>query len=378
MALSNNAVPVIANSTVPTTETPSTGHSSISTTNSSSLFSSPMPSSHYAHSQLNHTHGTSFGVISPIRPVESSLSPKDIVIQLRQLSQDPHQQIHLMNNTESLRILSDSLLLETTTRASTETCIISLQTLQLLASNPNHRDTLKAIPNLSKRIDALCLSSQQRLQIIAKCLKETLNSKISSNMYQQYQPRPLLKMEFTIINLKTEKDRDEIQTIGIKINGIISVTVNMSSRDCIFYATRKDVKSTLVQSLRSNGFQVQTEEEKDEIDDVASIHSGISNFTDVNQNKARLSSLLIHDTNVPYRPKPYSAHSIIQERYNDENTDPVDAAVSSGPTYFEPQSMPRKGITKYNPNHKVMSLNERLQYEQKMQEEEDKKQQQTQ
>ena len=171
-----------------------------------------------------------------------------------------------------------------------------------------------------------------------------------------------------IINLNNENDRDEIQTIGIKINGIISVTVNMTSRMVTFYTTRENVKKSLAQSLRTNGFQVQTEEEK-EFDDVASMHSGVSNFTD--HNKAQLSSLL-HDRNIGFRRSSHP-NSIIAERYqyeqgqipqdpnlkkggagtsiiqvNDENDEYVNNSPNKpllslnhslgGPSYIEPQS----------------------------------------
>ena len=199
---------------VSTTETPSTNLSSIPTTNSSSLFSSPISLTNNNQQQIHHQNGyhspaqlspqppphspTTFGPMSPVNRIESSLSTKDIVIQLRQLSQDPHQQIHLINNTDSLRILSDTLLIDINQRSSIEIAIISLQTLQLLATNPNYRDTLKSIPNLLQRIDSLCVSPQQRIQTIAKNLKETINSKTPLTKFQQYQPRPLHKIEFTV------------------------------------------------------------------------------------------------------------------------------------------------------------------------------------
>ncbi len=109
---------------------------------------------------------------------------------------DPHQQIHLINNIDSLRILFDTLL-ETTTRSSIETCIISLQTLRVLAINPNCRHILQSVPQLLERIRNLCkLSSQQRVQTI-------INSNISSNKFQQYHPNPLHKIEFTVYNSVT-------------------------------------------------------------------------------------------------------------------------------------------------------------------------------
>ena len=198
---------------VSTTETPSTNLSSIPTTNSSSLFSSPISltnnnanqNGYHSPAQLSpqpppHSP-TTFGPMSPTNHIESSLSTKDIVIQLRQLSQDPHQQIHLINNTDSLRILSDTLLININERSTIEIAIISLQTLQLLATNPNYRDTLKSIPNLIQRVEALCGSTQQRVQTIAKHLKETLNSKTPFKKFQQYQPRPLHKIEFTVSKL---------------------------------------------------------------------------------------------------------------------------------------------------------------------------------
>ena len=204
MALSSNA-------TTETSTGPSTTISSLSTTNSSSLYSSPPKTpvaltmnnmnninGNYNHNNNGNLSPTTFGPMSPTNNLESSLSQKDIVIQLRQLSQDPHQQIHLINNTESLRILSDTLILNINQRQSIETCIISLQTLQLLAANPNYRDTLKSIPNLLQRIDSLCISTQQRVGSIAKNLKETINSKVPLNKFQQYQPRPLHKIEFTV------------------------------------------------------------------------------------------------------------------------------------------------------------------------------------
>ena len=122
-----------------------------------------------------------------------------------------------------------------------------------------------------------------------------------------------------IINLNNENDRDEIQTIGIKINGIISVTVNMTSRIVTFYTTRENVKKTLAQSLRSNGFQVQTDEEKD-FDDVASMHSGVSNFTDVNNKQAQLASLM-HGGDGQIRFRAKSTNSIIAERYQYEQNE---------------------------------------------------------
>lgn len=188
-----------------TTETPSMTMSSGVSTTTSSMFSSPsvqnkngtIKNGYLTTNTFSRTTATTFGPLSPRHNLESSLTAKDIVLQLRQLAQDPHQQIHLIDNTESLRILSDSLL-DTTTRSSTETCIFSLQTLQLLASNPNYRDTLKSIPNLNARIDALCLSAQQRLQINAKNLKTTLHSNTPLNKLQQWQPRPLHKIEFQV------------------------------------------------------------------------------------------------------------------------------------------------------------------------------------
>ena len=128
------------------------------------------------------------------------------------------------------------------------------------------------------------------------------------------------------------------------------MTVNMSTRNCVFYATREDVKKSLAQSLRINGFQVQTEEEKD-FDDVASMHSGVSNFTDINNNKPQLSSLLIHDKNIPFR-NTGSTNSIIQERYsnnnnnnnNNEQAQYVDNSANNsllsvgGPTYPDQQT----------------------------------------
>eukprot|EP00483_Globobulimina_turgida_P011438 UN11460 len=152
----------------------------------------------------------------------------------------------------------------------------------------------------------------------------------------------------------------------------------MSTRDCVFYTTRKDVKNSLAQSLRSNGFQVRTDEEK-VFDDVASMHSGISNFTDINNKIAQLSSLKHSKTN-----KPKSAHSIIQERYNDElqyinnsaNSSPKNTNISlssvNGPSYIQPQSFSRTGITKYKAKQNVMSLAQRLEFEQKLKEEEQK------
>eukprot|EP01084_Bolivina_argentea_P283410 485374_1 len=369
MAVSSNTTTAV------TTETPSTNLSSISTTNSSSLFSSPISITTKGSTNNNNKY-----FWSPTgHTIESSLSPKDIVIQLRQLAQDPHQQIHLINNTDSLRILCDTLL-ETTTRSSIETCIISLQTLQLLATNPNYRQTLQSVPKLLQRIDNLCISKQQRVQSVAKNLQETITSKITSNIFQQYTPRPLHKIELTVINLNNEKDRDEIQTIAIKINGIISVTINMSSRECVFYTHRENVKNILIQSLRSNGFQVQTEEEKD-FDDVASMHSGISNFTDINNNKAQLSSLLInkHDKNIPFTNQFNPANSIIQERYNSNNNSLNNSLITvNGPSYPTPQQFSRTGITKYKAQQEVMSLQQRLEHEQQLKHEEEKKQRKTQ
>ena len=206
-----------ATTSLSTTETPSTTLSAVSTT-TSSVFSSPsipfkngsikngalspqsMQSGYLTPHTFSRTTATTFGPLSPRHNLESSLTAKDIVLQLRQLAQDPHQQIHLINNTESLRILSDSLL-DTTTRSATETCIISLQTLQLLSSNPNYRDTLQSIPNLNARIETLCLSAQQRLQRSAKNLKNTLHSNTPLNKAQQYQPRPLHKIEYTVCSL---------------------------------------------------------------------------------------------------------------------------------------------------------------------------------
>lgn len=89
----------------------------------------------------------------------------------------------------------------------------------------------------------------------------------------------------------------------------------MTSRIVTFYTTRENVKKSLAQSLRTNGFQVQTEEEKKDFDDVASMHSGVSNFTD--QNKAQLSSLL-HDKNIGFRRTSHP-NSIIAERYQYDN-----------------------------------------------------------
>lgn len=205
MAMSSNTT------SFSTTESGSTNLSSIPTTNSTSLFSSPISLTNNNRNHQNGYHSppqlspqppphspTTFGPMSPAHHIESSLSTKDIVIQLRQLSQDPHQQIHLINNTDSLRILSDTLLIDINQRSSIEIAIISLQTLQLLATNPNYRDTLKSIPNLLQRIDSLCVSTQQRIQTIAKHLKETINSKTPLNKFQQYQPRPLHKIEFTV------------------------------------------------------------------------------------------------------------------------------------------------------------------------------------
>ena len=188
------------NTSLSTTQAPST---TVSTT--SSAFSSPsiqnkngtIKNGYLTPNKFSRTTATTFGPLSPRHNMESSLSAKEIVLQLRQLAQDPHQQSHLIDNTESLRILSDSLL-GTATRSSTETCIFSLQTLQLLASNPSYRDTLKSIPNLNARIDALCLSAQQRLQINAKNLRATLQSNTPLNKLQQWQPRPLHKIEFQV------------------------------------------------------------------------------------------------------------------------------------------------------------------------------------
>ena len=189
----------MALTSITTTGTTSTALTSLSTTTSTSLLSTPLKTlsnNNNAPIQMHNTGNYLF--MSPtINHIESSLSPKDIVIQLRQLSQDPHQQIHLINNTDSLRILSDTLY-ETTQRSSIETAVISLQTLQLLAANPNYRSTLKSIPNLLQRINALCHSKHQRLQVLAKNLEETITSRIPLNKFQQYQPRKLHKIEFTV------------------------------------------------------------------------------------------------------------------------------------------------------------------------------------
>ena len=145
-----------------------------------------------------------------------------------------------------------------------------------------------------------------------------------------------------IVNLNDENDRDEVQTVGIKINGIISVTVNMSTRNCVFYATKESVRKTLAQSLRINGFQVQTEDEKD-CDDVASVHSGVSSMTD--QNKAQLSSLM-HDKNIPFtKAKSLGSNSIIKERYsNHEKENSIVQLNVGGPTYIDPHSFASKYV----------------------------------
>merc|ERR1712154_450746 len=162
---------------------------------------------------------------------------------------------------------------------------------------------------------------------------------------------------------------------GIKINGIISVTVNMSTRNCVFYATKESVRKTLAQSLRINGFQVQIEEEKE--DDVASVHSGLSSMKD--QNKAQLSSLM-HDKNIPFTKSKslHSNNSIIKERYDQNNE--KENNHQSGPSYVDPKSFAasKNGITKYKPKQRAMSLAQRLEFEQKLKEDEEKQEQQTQ
>merc|ERR1711933_344486 len=162
-------------------------------------------------------------------------------------------------------------------------------------------------------------------------------------------------------------------TTGIKINGIISVTVNMSTRNCVFYATKESVRKTLAQSLRIHGFQVQTEDEK-ENDDVASVHSGVSSMTD--QNKAQLSSLM-HDKNIQFtKTKSLSSNSIIKERYNEKENNTLNIG---GPTYINPHSVSSQhGITRYKPKQRAMSIAQRLEFEQKLKEDEEKKQEQTQ
>mmetsp|Transcript_26100 Transcript_26100/g.42647 ORF Transcript_26100/g.42647 Transcript_26100/m.42647 type:complete len:380 (-) Transcript_26100:41-1180(-) len=344
--------------------------SSVSVTGSSSLYTSPI--SLTAKKQ----HSTAFGPLSPLHHIESAYTQKDIVMQLRQLAQDPTQQIHLMNNTESLHVLSSTLDMDATSRASTEIAMIALQTFQLLATNPNYRETLKSVPNLVRNIETLCSSSVQKIQIAAHQLQQTMHSKVPFNKFQQYQPRPVHRIEFTIINLNTEKDRDEIQTIGIKISGIISVTVNMSTKLVTFYSSRDNVQGPLAQSLRSNGFQVQTDEEKD--DDVVSTYSGISNVIDKSGDKAQLSSLLHTDKNIRFRS--VSASSLLQKPQASENdADVSDSdAVSTGPAYPDFHGYSRTGITKHRPQQFVLSLSERIQQEQKLKEEEEKKQQQTQ
>ena len=155
----------------------------------------------------------------------------------------------------------------------------------------------------------------------------------------------------------------------------------MKTKICTFYATKENIQNIVAQSLRSNGFQVQTEEEKDS-DDVASMHSGISNFTDHPQNRAQLSSLM-HDRNIPFTKKK-STTSIIQERYDLDNDSQDDVPLANnslwslgGPSYVEPQTFSKTGITRYQPRQRVMSLADRLRHEQKLKEEEEKKQQQT-
>eukprot|EP00484_Ammonia_sp_Unknown_P019957 CAMPEP_0197029494 /NCGR_PEP_ID=MMETSP1384-20130603/8928_1 /TAXON_ID=29189 /ORGANISM="Ammonia sp." /LENGTH=399 /DNA_ID=CAMNT_0042458671 /DNA_START=17 /DNA_END=1216 /DNA_ORIENTATION=- len=388
MALLNHAVAT----SVATTETPSStfpNSSSISTTNSTSLYSSPIS---VTNKHANHQHVTTFGPMSPLHHIEAAYSQKDIVMQLRQLAQDPHQQIHLINNTDSLKLLCETLLIDSNSRSSIDIAILSLHTLQLLAVNPNYRDTLKAVPHLLPYLDSLCLSTNQRIQMVAKQLKETLNSKIPFNKFQQYQPRPLHKIEFTIINLNNEKDRDEIQTIGIKIPGVISVTVNMSTRLVTFYTTRDNVQKALAQSLRTNGFQVQTDEEKD-FDDVCSTYSGYSNVIDKSKDRAQLSSLLYdrNNKNIPYRTP---SGSIIPERHqhphannsnNNNITGDIEINVSSsnndnGPSYPDPHGPSRNmnGITQYRPQQHVQSIAERLRQEQEEKQKDEAQQKQTQ
>lgn len=352
------------------TDTPSTTLSAVSTTASSSLFTSPSANGAKSgyHGHLRPT-ATTFGPLAPRHNLDSSLTTKDIVLHLRQLAQDPHQQIHLIDNTESLCILSDSLL-DTTTLPAIEKCIIALQTLQLLAANPKYRDTLRSVPSLSARVETLCLSAQQRIAVSAKSLRTALHSKSPLLKSQQFQPRPLHKVEFTISNLNTETDRDEIQTIGIKMNHIISVTVNMSSRTATFYATREGLRKSIALRLRSNGFQCHSDGGGD-LDDVASVHSGVSNFVD-DQSRAQLSSLQLGPRSSSLsksvsgqRP---SNTSIIQERYGDENE------AKGG----DAETMSKNGITRYRAKHHVESLAQRLQKEQMVREENAKKQQHTQ
>merc|ERR1712173_191942 len=177
---------------------------------------------------------------------------------------------------------------------------------------------------------------------------------------------------------------DDIQTEGIKINGITSVTVNMTTKMATFYTTRDNLSRQIALRLRSSGFQVASD-----VDDLASVHSGISNFID--HDKAQLSSLMTDRTD-SFRSgrlqRAASKTSIIQERYASNSEDEAESKGDNGasggifslrgPSYVEPQIMNKSGITKYKPKHHVESLAQRLQHEQMMQEVEEKKEKQTQ
>lgn len=378
-----------ATMSISTTETPSTTISTVSTTTSSVMTS---PSAATKNGTANHgyltpnnfsrTTATTFGPISPHHNLESSLTTKDIVLQLRQYAQNPHQQIHLMNNTEFLRIISDCLD-DTTTHSKTEMCIISLQTLQLLATNPNYRETLKSVPNLNARIETLCSSTQLRLQNPAKNLKTTLHSNTPLNKLQQFQPRPLHKIEFAITNLNTVDNRDRLQTMAVKLNGVVAVTADLNTRMATFWTrdARENLRRQILIKLKGDGFQVQSDPD----DDAVSVHSiGATNF--VNRQDDLISLRMDGDDPFGRKKRNDSKGSIIPERFamnddEDEAESKGDNGASGGifslkgPSYVEPQIMNKSGITKYKDKHHVESLQQRLQREQMMKEMDKKKEQ---
>ncbi|ETO36790.1 hypothetical protein RFI_00272 [Reticulomyxa filosa] len=89
--------------------------------------------------------------MSPSNPVTAPISQKELVIQLRQFAQDPKHQSALIENEECLKTLAEVLL----TAVDNETCVIALQTLQFLASNPKYRLILKEVPKLMSSVEQL-------------------------------------------------------------------------------------------------------------------------------------------------------------------------------------------------------------------------------
>lgn len=150
-----------------------------------------------------------------------------------------------------------------------------------------------------------------------------------------------------------EKDRDVIQTIGIKINGIVSVTANLQTQNVTFYCTRKNVQKQLMSELRMNGFVVTTDAEKElnskypaeDVMSTMSVHTDVSNFTDYK--KGKLSSLQHRiQTGAEY---PNSNNLMGSHTHNGFKT----------------------GITRYGQDIHAVSLQQRLQIEEDKKKEEE-------